>query len=294
MPTKNNDTHILEDNKNKSEGIIIQRPLEDAYSLFLFGTRGSFPVTGSNYAEFGGSTTCYVFKKGKHAVIWDCGTGLLDAKDELKDCEKIDILISHMHYDHCIGLLGWFFVFPPNAEINFYGNFDQWFGKQTISELFRGPFWPVDPLAGKEDMIHPLSEFNGRLELDDDILIEFYDAPHPNHSCIANVHIGSKKISLMVDFGSLDGPPAELIEGADLLIYDGMYDDGSIAGKEGWGHSTWQSAVNVAARANVGQLIIAHHDPDSWDRELRAREKEAKKIFPNTEFARSGERIVFW
>ena len=51
------------------------------YYLHVFGCRGSMPVTGANFVEFGGETSCYILKKGDYALIVDCGSGLYNAKD---------------------------------------------------------------------------------------------------------------------------------------------------------------------------------------------------------------------
>lgn len=272
---------------------VVMHDIDDNYVLYTFGTRGSFPVTGRRYSEFGGSTTCFVLKRKKHALVYDCGTGLLEAQEVLSDCTKIDIVLSHMHYDHCIGLLSWFSVFPKDAEVNFYGNFNAWFGKDTLKELFRSPFWPVDYTDGITNNIHSIEEFSGVLSLDDDMVLVFYDSPHPNGASIVNMKVGKRSICFMVDCESNTGLPFDVVKNADILIYDGMLDDSEYEGKIGWGHSTWQKGVELAKKANVGQLIITHHNPDAWDSELRLREKEARKIFKNTEFARNGNKLVF-
>ena len=60
----------------------------------------------------------------------------------------------------------------------------------------------------------------------------------------------------------------------------------------GWGHSTWQKAVEAAVKYNVGHLIVTHHNPNAWDSVLFEREELARKMFPNTDFARSGSRFI--
>ena len=266
---------------------------EDVYTFYVFGTRGSFPVTGRRYSEYGGSTTCFVLKTGKHAVVFDCGTGLFDAKAVLADCTKIDIVLSHMHYDHCIGLLSWYSVIPQNADINFYGNFDEWYGDNTLSELLKSPFWPVDFFKNNQDKMHSCTEYENVVELEDDIIIQFYDAPHPDKAKILDVTMNKTRIVIMVDCEKSNGIPLDVLKNCNLLVYDGMYDDSELSDKVGWGHSSWQQAVELAKNAEVQHLLISHHNPEAWDSVLRDREKEAKKIFKNTAFAKSGTKIVF-
>ena len=117
------------------------------YMLYVMGSRGTRPTHGREYEIFGGQTTCYVIKHGKHAVIVDCGTGLYDAEKILQDCDAIDIIFTHVHYDHMLGLLD-FAIFPKNARINFLGTFKSCLACDTIDEFFRHPFWPIQPNVG--------------------------------------------------------------------------------------------------------------------------------------------------
>jgi ribonuclease BN (tRNA processing enzyme) len=75
---------------------------------------------------------------------------------------------------------------------------------------------------------------------------------------------------------------------ADILIHDGQYTDEEYKKYKGWGHSTWRHAVEVAIRAKVKKLIVTHHDPDHNDDFLDFMEKECKKEFTNSLFAREG------
>jgi ribonuclease BN (tRNA processing enzyme) len=73
----------------------------------------------------------------------------------------------------------------------------------------------------------------------------------------------------------------------DLLIYDAMYTEDEYHGrsgppKTGWGHSTWQAAVNAADRSEARRLVLFHHDPTRDDagmerllRAVRRRRPEA-------------------
>lgn len=73
------------------------------YQLYCCGSRGSRPVEGKRFNEFGGFTSCYVLKTDDYALIIDCGTGLYEANNIILDCSTIDIVLTHMHYDHILG-----------------------------------------------------------------------------------------------------------------------------------------------------------------------------------------------
>ena len=126
------------------------------------GCRGSWPICGPEFAEFGGATSCYILKKGSHALIVDCGTGLYTAGPLLADCTVIDVVLTHVHYDHLIGILNWS-VFPRTAQLRFYARFSAWYGTETFAQFMRPPFWPYTPRF--HDMIDV--EVPGTVELDD-------------------------------------------------------------------------------------------------------------------------------
>ena len=65
--------------------------------------------------------------------------------------------------------------------------------------------------------------------------------------------------------GTPDQNILDLIEGADLVIYDSTYTEEEFPGKVGWGHSTWNEGMNLCRAANVKKLAIFHHDPEHTD-----------------------------
>jgi len=253
------------------------------YNLHVFGCRGSMPVTGPNFVEFGGETSCYILKKDQYAIIIDCGSGLYNAKNVLSNCTKIDIIMTHVHYDHVIGLLGWA-AFPPNAEINFYGKFRQWMGDKTFHEFFKSPFWPIQPDIGNYNQIPASGE---TLYLNNnEVCVDFYDATHPNFSTLCVIKVGDKKVCVMFDTESPDDIPKEVLKGADLILYDGMYTDENYERHKGWGHSTWQEGCKLALATKPHYLVITHHDPTSSDYVLKVEERKAQSMYTATRFAR--------
>jgi hypothetical protein len=56
---------------------------------------------------------------------------------------------------------------------------------------------------------------------------------------------------------------------ADLLIHDTQYTHKEyLAGKIGWGHSSFEWAINAAHKAGVKHLVLFHHEPLRKDAEL--------------------------
>jgi len=259
------------------------------YEWTMLGCRGSFTVCAPRFVEFGGLTNCSIIKCGTHALVLDCGTGLYEARDILSDCTKIDVLLSHVHYDHCLGLLD-FGVFPKTAQLNFYGNFSEWKGEKTINELFAAPFWPVDMTWGN---MNQDPSFGQTIDFDGDFEVTFFRSKHPNGAVIFVIKAGGKKFCIMVDCELSDSLPFDNLAGCDLLMYDGMYGDDEYEAHKGFGHSTWQEGCRLASKAKVLKLVVTHHNPLRSDKELLEIEALAKKIFPETVFARSGMKILF-
>jgi ribonuclease BN (tRNA processing enzyme) len=64
----------------------------------------------------------------------------------------------------------------------------------------------------------------------------------------------------------LDDRLDELACGVDILVHDAQYTPEEYEREhKGWGHSTWQMAVEAATSAGVGELLLMSHDPDRTD-----------------------------
>jgi len=260
---------------------------ERVYTLYTCGCRGSRPVSGKEFEEFGGQTSCFILKIDKHALVIDCGTGLYDAREILADCTLIDVFLTHVHYDHILGLLDWS-VFPKSARVTFYAAFKNWFGADTLNEFFRAPFWPVQPWLG------PLCDVPEGVpcRLGDGMSVEVFSAHHPNGATILHLNVGEKRICIMFDCEKPEAMPKEVVSGCDMLIYDGMYENDDYPSHVGWGHSTWQEGCRLACSVRPKQLVITHHDPYNTDEVLRELERKAKELYPDTRFARAGDKVI--
>ena len=208
--------------------------------LYVCGCRGSMTVSGKDHLEFGGATTCYVLLRGDYAVVIDCGTGLRNAGPALEGCRAVDVLLTHVHYDHIIGLLmpG---SFPADAELRFFSAFDNWYGEETIRQALRPPFWPVSPKLGQVLTVR-LPE---RIALRDGFAAEFRDSFHPDGGMLIKLFFGESTICFLWDYESGCEDLDRWTQSSDLICYDGMYDDDEYKDHVGWGHSTWQEGCRL-------------------------------------------------
>ena len=256
------------------------------YCLYVCGSRGSYSVSGMRFTEFGGETSCYILKKDQYALIIDCGTGLYSARNILANCKRVDVVLTHVHYDHILGLLDWS-VFPAGVQPNFYGNFSEWEGMETIHNLLRAPFWPVDLSGGEISNIQPGCCY----DLNADIKVQFIPSSHPNHSCILQILVCNFNICFLSDCENPSVIPKEVTYGCDLMLFDGMYEESEFEQHLGWGHSTLEKGLDYAIQQKVKKLIITHHNPKHGDRKLLDLERRANLILPGTSFARAGDRF---
>ena len=73
----------------------------------FYGTRGSTPVSDSNYQEFGGNTSSVLvtLNSGQN-IIFDAGTGIRQLGNDLianEHSHDLSIVLSHTHWDHIQG-----------------------------------------------------------------------------------------------------------------------------------------------------------------------------------------------
>lgn len=260
--------------------------MNNVYTMYICGARGTRSVSGADFVEFGGQTTCYILKSNQHAIIIDCGTGLYTAKDILQDCTRIDILLTHLHYDHILGLLDWS-VFPAQADMSFYGTFDEW-GVPSIASLFTQPFWPVSRELG--DTINVIQ--GQSIALAPGVTTIYHASLHPNDGNIIRLNLPNYALCFAFDYEHTAPFHTPFAQDCDLMLYDGTYDDSDYPPHTGWGHSTWQEGCKLGASLGVKHTIITHHNPNNPDAILLAREQAAKAMYQNVHFARAGEVLV--
>jgi len=83
----------------------------------------------------------------------------------------------------------------------------------------------------------------------------------------------------------------KLARGADLLVHDAQYTAEELQKRRGWGHSSFDQAMQLAEMADVKRLALTHHDPDHDDEFLERIEKLCQERFPNAVLAREGMEI---
>jgi ribonuclease BN (tRNA processing enzyme) len=246
----------------------------------FWGTRGSLPTPDSEMARMGGNTSCVEVQGNDGTVLaLDAGTGIRRLGRKLTGTQgRIDILLTHLHFDHIQGLGFFAPLFEPGREVHIWGPAS---ATQPLMErmarYLSPPLFPVHlRLVPSNLHLHDLGaeEFHvGRFRVTADFVC------HPNPTVGFRIDNGDSVLTYLPDHepalgtGTLDRPAAwisghALAAGADLLIHDAQYAESEYPDHVGWGHSSVNQACAFAALAGVGALVPFHHDPSHTDEDV--------------------------
>jgi len=276
----------------------------DSHILVTFwGVRGSIASPGLHTAVFGGNTSCVSVETGDHIIILDAGSGIRELGQHLmkrNDLKSIDgsILLSHTHWDHIQGLP--FFV-PARAQENQFTIYGERKGQLSLSQILAGqmqpPYFPVslDTVFRAQVKFREV-EAKQTLEVHPGLFVTPFRLTHPNGALGYLLEIKGRRIAYVTDhehnFGQFSPEVLAMVRGVDLLIHDAQYSRAELANeKRGWGHSAWEDVVELACAAQVGQLLLFHHDPEASDDILNERQFLAQEKFPHALVAREGLKI---
>jgi phosphoribosyl 1,2-cyclic phosphodiesterase len=293
-------------------------------TVTFWGVRGSHPAPGPRTVQYGGNTSTIEVRAGNHLIILDAGTGIIELGRKLAAQSRVDnrpvyatLLFTHTHHDHTQG-------FPFFVPAFFQSSTLHIFGPKTLHQdleevLSRTMMPPVFPISLEE---LPCQRYMSNL-LEGELIIFSPDHPaprvvrmeadaaalspeqvsirvirsyaHPHGVFIYRIEHAGKAVVLATDVEGYVGGDQRLIRfarGAQLLIHDAQYSEEEYmsrgAPKQGWGHSTWQMAVEIARAAGVQRLVLYHHDPAHDDQHLDDLQARARAVFPETVVASEG------
>ena len=262
--------------------------------ITFWGVRGSMPTAHPSTLRYGGNTSCVEIRTPEgHTIILDCGTGITHLGKLLAERTpprglNLMVFLSHFHWDHIQGLPFFAPLYDARNQVFFHCSGAQGMtAKDALGGMMLPPYFPVDMSVLKSrktfrtigeqrlkvfdveivarSLNHPQGCLGYRVEAETGVFAYATDHEHGNPKFDANVR--------------------DLAEGADLLVYDAQYTPAEYELHAGWGHSTWEEAVQVARDAAVKELVLFHHDPDHSDLFLDKMLLEVWNRFPRAAMA---------
>lgn len=270
-------------------------------SVQFWGVRGSIACPGPDYAKYGGNTSCIEVRCGEILIILDAGTGLrLLGKKLMKSGQPIQghILLTHTHYDHVEGLP---FFEPFYASHNHFTLYAGHLAppqtiQGVISHLMQEPLFPVPPEIFDAQLHYYDFKAGDEFALEGDVDIKTTRLNHPNGACAYRIQYGQKSVCYVTDTehrqDHLDNNILQLIQGADLFIYDATYAQEDYDRYQGWGHSTREAGLGLARAAGVKHYVLFHHNPDYDDDVMDQLATRIKGWDVPTHIAREGQEII--
>ncbi len=251
-----------------------------SFTVRFWGTRGSIATPGPKTVRYGGNTSCTEIRYSDQILALDAGTGIREMGDSLlaefgSKPISAHIFVGHTHWDH---IQGWPFFVPAYIPGNEFTLYSARAAGKPLDRIFKGQmdsdYFPVL----LSDMLAKVKF----VELTDPVKIGpvtvSYDyLNHPGIAIGFRVSSGEKSIGYLSDhecFSHMHGEAvgagedrriADFVRNVDLLISEAQYTDAEYAKKKGWGHSTFDDVLRLAAAAAVRQLAIFHHDPSHND-----------------------------
>ena len=254
----------------------------------FWGTRGGVPVSGPEFVEYGGATTCLelAFPPGEperpDRILIDCGTGIVQLGQHLDEAlHEALILQTHMHWDHIQGFPFFNPFYDPEASFSLWGVDRE--GCALADVYQRQMCEPAFPV--RIDQIQADLEFRSIDETGGarigDVDIEWTEMQHPSGSTAYRFERDGAVFVFSGDVEVRKGCRDRLIDfarGADVFVMDAQYFPDEYEARRGFGHSTFGDAVRVAQEAGVGELYLTHHDPGHYDQTLDEKAKAAVEL----------------
>jgi len=263
------------------------------------GVRGSTPAPGADYTRYGGNTSCVAVahdpaagRTGRPSLLLDAGTGLANTT-RLLGGEPFagTILLTHLHWDHCLGLPFFAGGDRPGARVRLllpeqpgpggddHDPADLADPAGLLARVMSPPFFPITPDQLRGDWtfgaIAP-GQFKA-----EGFTVEAREIPHKGGRTLGyRVSDGDRAVAYVTDhcptaagpgpdgLGAYHDAVLDLASGADLLIHDAQLLAEEVPAEAAFGHAAAEYAVGLAVAAGAKRVALFHHKPSRDDAQL--------------------------
>jgi ribonuclease BN (tRNA processing enzyme) len=219
-------------------------------------------------------------------IIIDAGTGIrpLGNRLILEGPKKLNLLLTHAHWDHLSGFPFFKPIYHKDFEIKVYGpEQTQESLKSIISKTMTSPYFPIE----LEDISAKIT-FRGMGHKNysiGSVKIQTIPLSHPNQGVGYRLEEDGKTFVFLTDneltYHHPIGLPyesyVEFARGADVMFHDAEYSREEYKETKGWGHSAYEDTLRLALDAGVKTLGLFHHNQDRSDKEVDAIERICRK-----------------
>lgn len=223
--------------------------------LHFLGTTGYHPNNRRH-------TACLMLPE--IGVIFDAGTGMFRVRD-LIATKTLDIFLSHIHLDHCVGLTFLYDVLRDKNLDRVTVHVDPPKIADLKNHLYASALFPVEPNF-EIRAIEP----NKTIQLNDGSKLKSFPLTHPGGCLGFRIDWNDRSMAYVTDTTAC--PDAEYLsnlDGINTLIHECYFPDGFEDLAATTGHSCLTPVAKVAAKVQAGSLFLVHINPlDESDKPL--------------------------
>lgn len=251
--------------------------------LILGGVRGTNPVAQPEFMKYGGETSSFLIEGAAgERILIDAGTGVRQLGLRLEAAtgrRSALLLMTHYHLDHIMGLPSLGLIYSPEWSLEIAAPaHEDVVVAATMSRIMARPFWPLQ-ISDLESRLR-FTALDGPVPAEPmkygQLLVNWCPLHHPGGCSAYRVDEPASGASVVIatDMEWGDATPVERAAflrlcttpgPADVLLMDAQYTAEEYERYHGWGHSTWEQALELAAQVKARRLLTTHHDPAKND-----------------------------
>ncbi|MBK7793174.1 MAG: MBL fold metallo-hydrolase [Betaproteobacteria bacterium] len=241
-------------------------------------------VDGLDFAlagTFGGHTSCVQIETGgADYVLCDLGSGVRPfgeaaiARHGPRTPQTYHIFMSHVHWDHIMGLPFFAPAYIPGNRVRIYGGHVDL--EAALRRQMDPPSFPVDfdTMRADIEFVHLPPGIRHEVA---GMTVTTLRQRHAGDSYGYRFERGGRTVVYTTDSEHKLTEAAEtrsfvdFFRDADVVVFDAMYSLAEATTvKADWGHSSNVVGVELCQQAGVAHLCLFHHEPASDDAQIAA------------------------